>query len=177
MWVDVAASELSSNEEPVHHYTSTQSGDRDWNVRATAQDLTWDRLHILQTDDATNAFQASVNVAVGRYDDWQAPISPRQEIEVTIDYDLLEASTGNEVALKDNGLITTTVSLRQFSSISDAAGRQKVPYFQFINASFSHFISSSIVHQFINASLVSSSVHQFIYITICYYFLFWSNIL
>jgi hypothetical protein len=133
LWVDVAASELSSNEEPVHHYTSTQSGDSDWNVRATAQDLTWDRLHILQTDDATNAFQASVNVAVGRYDDWQAPISPKQEIEVTIDYDLLEASTGNEVALKDNGLITTTVSLWQFSSISDAAGRQKVPHFQFIN--------------------------------------------
>ena len=133
LWVDIATSERSSNEEPVHHYTSTQSGDRNWNVRATAQDLTWDRLHILQTDDATNAFQASVNVAVGRYDDWQAPISPKQEIEVIIDYDLLEASTGNEVALKDNGLITTTVSLWQFSSISDAAGRQKVPHFQFIN--------------------------------------------
>jgi methyl-accepting chemotaxis protein len=132
-WIGIPSSEFSSSEKPVHHYTSAESGDRDWNVLATAQDLTWDRRHILQTDPDTGSFQASVNVAVGRYDDWDAPISPMREIDVVIDYDLIEASTGNEVPLQDNGQVTTTVSLRQFSSIADAAGRQKIPYFQFIN--------------------------------------------
>ncbi|MED5586739.1 MAG: hypothetical protein VYB61_10315, partial [Verrucomicrobiota bacterium] len=133
LWVDVPDTELSSNQEPVHHYTSMISGDRAWNLRATAKNLTWDRRHILQTDPETGSFKASVDVTVGRYDDWNEPMAPRQEIEVVIDYDLIEASTGNEVPLKNNGQVRHRVSLWQFSTFSSGGISQKVPNFMVIN--------------------------------------------
>ena len=132
-WSDIADSELPSAQSPVHHYTQLVSGDRDWNVIATAQELSWDRSHILQTDQDAGSFEVSVDITIGRYDDWNEPIAPQKQVEVIIDYDLIEESTGNEVALKNNGQVSARVSLWQFSTVSSGGIRQKIPNFQSIN--------------------------------------------
>ena len=132
-WSDIASSELSSAQAPVHHYTQSDSGDSNWNVIATAQNLSWDRSHILQTDPDTGSFQASVDVTVGRYDDWNEPIAPQKQVEVIIDYDLIEVSSGNEVPLKNSGQVSTSLSMWQFSTVSSGGIRRKVPNLQSIN--------------------------------------------
>lgn len=103
-WAVVVNSDETSPPELVHHFTSTDPDDDEYNIRATVSDLSWDRIHALQTDPAGDFFEASINATFARYDDWENPASLVTTLAV-YDFDLFENSTGNEIPLEDDGQV------------------------------------------------------------------------
>jgi len=106
-WSDVANSGKSSVPEYVHHFTQPTSGDKNFNVRATVNNLTWERRYALASSATKNSFQSSIDVEFGRYDDWNASIQS-ESIRLTLDFDLIEQSTGVSVPLVNNGIVSQT---------------------------------------------------------------------
>lgn len=118
-WNPVAGSSESSAPELVHHFTSTDPDDAEYNVRATVSDLSWDRTFALQSNPSLESFQASITANFARFDDWDEPASLVATV-AEFDFDLFEKSTGVEVALEDDGLIQRGFKINSRNGLNPA---------------------------------------------------------
>jgi len=123
-WTTVAGSELDSSVAYPFHFTQAASGDADWNIRAIAANLQWTKTHLLETDQSDNSFEASIAVAFGRYDDWEDPVAS-VTTTLTLDFDLIEDSSGNQIPLENDGLVTSIWKPDSYAT----AGFDKIPVF------------------------------------------------
>ena len=86
-WIDIFK-KSESNQFKVYHFTSTKSGDSEWNVKGSIEDISWgERTYLLKTDSAKDHFDVNVNAILKRFDDWNLPVSS-VAVEVIFDYDL-----------------------------------------------------------------------------------------
>ena len=131
-WTTVAGSLTDSSPEEVFHFTQAASGDAEWNIRATVADLQWDKRHLLDSDPTDNAFQASVDVDFARYDDWDLPIALVNST-LTLDFDLIEDSTGNQVPLENDGIVSGDWFANSYKSV----GLSKIPVFNSVSTTAS----------------------------------------
>ncbi|MGC6466275.1 MAG: hypothetical protein ACON5N_11860 [Akkermansiaceae bacterium] len=84
------------------HFTNTTSGDPEYNARAGISNLVWEKTHALATDPANDSFEATVDVFVNRWDDYDA--SPFfNNIAFTADFDLFEQGTNTAIPLENDG--------------------------------------------------------------------------
>lgn len=120
-WVTVFAPSVASNDEFVHHFTGTASGDTDWNILATVKEFKWQRSHLLETDPAQDSFLAFVSVDFARYDDWDLAIAGVNSTYI-LDFDLIENSTGNQVPLKNDGVSINPLNLDSYAIAGLAKG-------------------------------------------------------
>jgi hypothetical protein len=104
-WNAAPASSASSAPELVHHFTSTDPDDVEFNLRATVSNLAWDRTYSLATNEGLDAFVASITAVFARYDNWDEPAA-LSSMQAEFDFDLFEKSSGTEVALENDGLIS-----------------------------------------------------------------------
>ncbi|MDB4438062.1 hypothetical protein N9195_00575 [bacterium] len=116
-WSNVVGSNDTSAPELVHHFTSTDPDDAEYNIRATVSNLAWDRTHALQSDPSIDSFQASITANFARYDDWDEPASLVSTF-VEFDFDLFEKSTGTEVALENDGLVERSLKINSHNGAS-----------------------------------------------------------
>ena len=87
------------------HFTNTVSGDAAYNARAGISNLAWTRTHAVATDPTADEFTATTDVFVNRWDDFDASLH-FDNIAVTLDFDLIEVGSGNNIPLENDGIHT-----------------------------------------------------------------------
>jgi hypothetical protein len=85
------------------HFTNTVTGDAEYNTRAGISNLAWTRTHALSSDPSTDEFTATTDIFINRWDGFDAaPFI--NNIAVTVDFDLIEVSSGNSIPLENDGI-------------------------------------------------------------------------
>ncbi|GAA5484714.1 hypothetical protein [Haloferula sargassicola] len=109
VWTDIASSGTPTSDElPAFHFTNTDPDDEAYNIHAALNDLQWTRTHLIATDPDRDAFTATLDVTVGRYDGYERP--PALGVtQIRADFDLREAGGGPSVPLVDDGVFTFSV--------------------------------------------------------------------
>ncbi|ADE55159.1 hypothetical protein [Coraliomargarita akajimensis] len=112
---DVPGELLESSDSPVLEFNNTNSADLAYNIETLPLGLTWTKTHALQTDDSNDGFGVGLFVYTFRYDGFE---SPAQSVNttVTVDFDLFEQSSGNEIALENDGEFSQVVALDSHTS-------------------------------------------------------------
>jgi len=87
------------------HFTNTVSGDAEYNARAGISNLAWTRTHAVSTDPSADEFTATTDIFINRWDDFEAPVF-FNNIAVTVDFDLIEVSSGDSIPLENDGINT-----------------------------------------------------------------------
>lgn len=131
-WSDISGSGLKSTEQYIHHFTQPTSGDAELNIRATVKNLQWERKFALNSSASLNAFQASVDVNFARFDDWKSGIKPTSTT-LQLDFDLFEKSTGLEIPLLGNGIVSQSWSAANYLEVVNT----KEPAYQLMNTTVS----------------------------------------
>lgn len=121
-WATVAASDITSAPEFVHHFTQATSGDLDWNIRATVKEVKWTRSYLLDTDPTKDSFEAFARISFSRFDDWDQAIAGVNSSYV-LDFDLIELSSGNQIPLENNGISGNPLNLDRYA----LDGLDKIP--------------------------------------------------
>lgn len=87
------------------HFTNTTSPDIAYNVRAGISEgsLNWTKTTALDTDPTDDSFGVTAEVFYNRWDDFNNPLT-FTNIAFTVDFDLIEASSGNSIPLENDGL-------------------------------------------------------------------------
>lgn len=124
-WVNVAGEVENSPTAQVVEFNNTSSVDTAYNIRTVQVGLTWDKTYALATDSTDDGFQASLGVFAMRYDGFASPATSLTAT-VSVDFDLIEQSSGNSIPLENNGVFTQTSSA---SSHATTSGRPVPSYF------------------------------------------------
>lgn len=124
-WSNVAGEIADSAAGAVLEFNNLTSGDAAYNIKTLQVGLSWEKTYALATDPADDGFGASVAVFAMRYDDFDDPIAS-VSATVSIDFDLIEQSSGNSIPLENDGIFTRTSSA---SSYGTGFGRNVPTYF------------------------------------------------
>ncbi|MFP6858639.1 MAG: hypothetical protein VCA73_15275, partial [Roseibacillus sp.] len=112
----------------VLHFTNIASGDAEFNIRGVLFGLVWDQKFLVDTDPSNDALIASVAAVMGRYDDFDDPIT--QEVpNIIFDFDLLDSSF-TSIPLVNDGIVNQLLPIDSY----DNSGPRKLPAFQFVGA-------------------------------------------
>jgi hypothetical protein len=125
-WVTVPAgvpAGLQTDDELILHFTNTTSSDLSWNIRGTLTSFSWTRKHAVAPDPALSAFTATVEGRFRRYDGFDAA-AVTNNTTITLDFDLIEAGTGVQVPLVNNGIVT-----RNWNAPSHVTFGRRLPTF------------------------------------------------
>jgi hypothetical protein len=117
----------------VYHFTSTESGDPDWNLRGSLEGASWKRTYALQTDTERDHFEVTAESVMLRFDDWDLPVAS-VEAKGIFRFEIRERDTGKLIELQGPGSIEKSILI---SSYKVAAGI-KLPTIK--NVSVSHKI-------------------------------------
>ena len=123
-WSDVSSpnNTVDSNQLRVTHFTNTTSGDAAYNVRTALGQAAFETNFALSSSPDQKAFEASVGFFAFRYDEFNAPPS-NTPITFHLDFDLIEAGTGNSIPLLNDGITQEVVQ----STSYDASGSRPQP--------------------------------------------------
>ncbi len=83
------------------HFTNSLSADPAVNVRTYIQSISWNQRFACDTDPDNQAFTATVHLRIHRYDNWTDPSPDTEVVPHRIDYELVDAATGDTVAIVD----------------------------------------------------------------------------
>jgi len=117
IWSDVPPAKTSPYTQ-VLHFTNLTTDDLEYNYRGFLNNLVWDQTYMVDTDPNNDRFLASVDFTVGRYDEFDKPITV-DPTPTTFDFDLLDGSL-NSIPLPDDGIFTLPVNP---PSYEDSSGR------------------------------------------------------
>ena len=132
-WIDIFK-KSESNQFKVYHFTSTKSGDSEWNVKGSIEDISWgERTYLLKTDSAKDHFDVNVNAILKRFDDWNLPVSS-VEVEVIFDYDLVVRDSNKNIDLLNEGIVKNSFPIASYKPTVEG----KIPAIR--NLSVSHEI-------------------------------------
>ncbi len=108
-WIEVPDSVSATAEfEDLHlfHFTNTDGNDPALNVRGHLSELAWIRDHLVATDENRDSFRALVSGRILRYDEFaDFPSGGVDEVTIRLAFELIEESTGDPVALENDGIV------------------------------------------------------------------------
>jgi hypothetical protein len=120
------ADSLTNSPQSFNHFTNLVSNDPRLNVIAGVEDVAFSRGYAVQTDPDRNSFQAEIEYTLHRYDNFLAEAGPVDSVSVTLDYQLVNATTGLVVPLANN---STNFTLLLFKHYPPPATNPVAPWF------------------------------------------------
>ncbi|MEO0508460.1 MAG: hypothetical protein AAF065_01215 [Verrucomicrobiota bacterium] len=106
---------VESSNSPVIEFNNTSSGDFEYNIKTFQTGLDWTKTYALQTDSSDDGFGVGLAVFIFRYDDFAVSASS-VNTTITVDFDLFEQSTGNEIPLENDGEFSQVIAINSHVS-------------------------------------------------------------
>ncbi|MEM9079396.1 MAG: hypothetical protein AAGC74_01750 [Verrucomicrobiota bacterium] len=125
-WTNVADPGATDSSTPTicFEFNNTTSGDLAYNIETIPFNLNWTKTHALATDTTDDGFGVNIFVYAMRYDEFNSPLSSITA-EVTVDFDLIEQSSGTSITLENDGIFTKTAT----ANSHDDSGGTNLPTF------------------------------------------------
>ena len=99
-WVERGSGQ--SSPQVFYHFTNTDPDDEAYNVLARVEDVYYNRAYLVDTIDDRNTLEAEVAFSLRRWDNFDATSRSWDFVNITFEFVLREADTGDEVPLTGN---------------------------------------------------------------------------